>query len=338
MRQHHSCCPTATASSPRRWACWSTSPTSASASARGATRCWCSDGVIEKMFIEPEKPGDPFEVSDADTMLALHQPEGEEARPGRDPHARRLRLLRQGEGAAEGARATTTPKCRSTTATARASSARSPAAAPCRRCSSTASTSAAWKSSSAGLRKPPDVRRAIIGDEFLVGKREDKHLGFVIGAPRKARPSPRLGALPWRRTGAAHCGVGAQPCLQRCGVQFRRHRRDAGRPHTPVRCCGRRVYGSSCIRKPSAKSEPASGRNDAAAAAMGEFPEGPEIIPNPVNRIPGFSLGEHHFVPGFRRWPGRWSSGCSTPATAIFSTAIAGAKHRSWSSRRARAS
>jgi len=27
------------------------------------------DGVIEKMFIEPEKAGDPFEVSDADTML-----------------------------------------------------------------------------------------------------------------------------------------------------------------------------------------------------------------------------------------------------------------------------
>ena len=27
------------------------------------------DGVIEKMFIEPEKSGDPFEVSDADTML-----------------------------------------------------------------------------------------------------------------------------------------------------------------------------------------------------------------------------------------------------------------------------
>ncbi len=27
------------------------------------------DGVIQKMFVEPEKPGDPFEVSDADTML-----------------------------------------------------------------------------------------------------------------------------------------------------------------------------------------------------------------------------------------------------------------------------
>ena len=28
-----------------------------------------NDGVIRKMFIEPDKPGDPFEVSDADTML-----------------------------------------------------------------------------------------------------------------------------------------------------------------------------------------------------------------------------------------------------------------------------
>lgn len=27
------------------------------------------DGVVKKMFIEPEVPGDPFEVSDADTML-----------------------------------------------------------------------------------------------------------------------------------------------------------------------------------------------------------------------------------------------------------------------------
>jgi glutaredoxin-like protein len=32
------------------------------------------DGVIEKMFVEPEKPGDPFEVSDADTMLAYINP------------------------------------------------------------------------------------------------------------------------------------------------------------------------------------------------------------------------------------------------------------------------
>ncbi|KLT73103.1 glutathione peroxidase [Neisseria arctica] len=34
-----------------------------------------NDGVIEKMFIEPEKEGDPFEVSDADTMLKHIAPE-----------------------------------------------------------------------------------------------------------------------------------------------------------------------------------------------------------------------------------------------------------------------
>lgn len=33
------------------------------------------DGVIEKMFIEPDLPGDPFEVSDADTMLNYLAPE-----------------------------------------------------------------------------------------------------------------------------------------------------------------------------------------------------------------------------------------------------------------------
>lgn len=33
------------------------------------------DGVVEKMFIEPDQPGDPFEVSDADTMLNYLAPD-----------------------------------------------------------------------------------------------------------------------------------------------------------------------------------------------------------------------------------------------------------------------
>lgn len=32
------------------------------------------NGVVDKMFIEPEEPGDPFKVSDADTMLAYVAP------------------------------------------------------------------------------------------------------------------------------------------------------------------------------------------------------------------------------------------------------------------------
>ncbi|MDO4906108.1 MAG: glutathione peroxidase [Lautropia sp.] len=36
------------------------------------------DGTVKKMFIEPEKPGDPFEVSDADTMLHYIKPDFKE--------------------------------------------------------------------------------------------------------------------------------------------------------------------------------------------------------------------------------------------------------------------
>jgi len=34
-----------------------------------------TDGVVQKLFVEPQQPGDPFEVSDADTMLAYIAPQ-----------------------------------------------------------------------------------------------------------------------------------------------------------------------------------------------------------------------------------------------------------------------
>ena len=39
------------------------------------------DGIIYKMFIEPDKEGDPFEVSDADTMLAYVAPDAKKPEP-----------------------------------------------------------------------------------------------------------------------------------------------------------------------------------------------------------------------------------------------------------------
>lgn len=38
---------------------------------------------------------------------------------------------------------------------------------------------------------------------------------------------------------------------------------------------------------------------------LGTYPQGSRIIPNPFNRIPGFSYAEHHFFPGFPQmaWP-----------------------------------
>jgi glutaredoxin-like protein len=58
------------------------------------------DGVIEKMFVEPEKPGDPFEVSDADTMLRYLDPKAKSppdvlmfTKPGCSYCAKAKRLL-----------------------------------------------------------------------------------------------------------------------------------------------------------------------------------------------------------------------------------------------------
>jgi glutaredoxin-like protein len=58
------------------------------------------DGKVEKMFVEPDKPGDPFEVSDADTMLKYLAPTAKEpefatvfTKPGCPHCARAKRVL-----------------------------------------------------------------------------------------------------------------------------------------------------------------------------------------------------------------------------------------------------
>lgn len=62
------------------------------------------DGVVEKMFVEPQKPGDPFDVSDADTMLSYIDPDAPAptdvavfARPG-CPHCERAKGLLRDAG------------------------------------------------------------------------------------------------------------------------------------------------------------------------------------------------------------------------------------------------
>ncbi len=62
------------------------------------------DGVIEKHFIEPREPGDPFHVSDADTMLGYFAPAAVApldvvvlSRPG-CPHCERAKIQLAGQG------------------------------------------------------------------------------------------------------------------------------------------------------------------------------------------------------------------------------------------------
>jgi molybdopterin-biosynthesis enzyme MoeA-like protein len=139
----------------------------------------------------------------------------------------------------------------------------------------------------------------IIGDEILVGKRQDKHLAFLIEAlaMRGLRLSWALylGDDPQRLIGALARSLASGDIVFSFGGI-------GATPDDHTRQCAAAAAGVRLRLHPDAERE-IRARFGAEVTAqrlqMGEFPEGASIIPNPVNRIPGFTLGEHHFVPGF---------------------------------------
>ena len=145
----------------------------------------------------------------------------------------------------------------------------------------------------------------IIGDELLVGKRQDKHLSFVIEAlaKRGLRLSwaHYLGDEPERISAALRLTFASKDVVFSFGGI-------GATPDDHTRQCAARALGVELRLHPEAEREIRGrfgGETTPQRLAMGEFPLGSSIIPNPVNRIPGFSLGEHHFVPGFPQmaWP-----------------------------------
>ena len=146
----------------------------------------------------------------------------------------------------------------------------------------------------------------IIGDELLVGKREDKHLGFLIGA--LARRGLRLAWAHYLGDERERLTLALRQSFATSDVVFSFGGIGAT-PDDHTRQCAAAALGRSLELHPQAEREIRSrfpgGEATAQRLQMGEFPRGAEIIPNPVNRIPGFSLGDHHFVPGFPQmaWP-----------------------------------
>jgi molybdopterin-biosynthesis enzyme MoeA-like protein len=145
----------------------------------------------------------------------------------------------------------------------------------------------------------------IIGDELLVGKRQDKHLPFVIEAlaKRGLRLSwaHYLGDEPERLTAALRSSFSTKDIVFSFGGI-------GATPDDHTRQCAAAAASVELKLHPEAEREIRArfaGEATPQRLAMGEFPLGSSIIPNPVNRIPGFSLGEHHFVPGFPQmaWP-----------------------------------
>lgn len=145
----------------------------------------------------------------------------------------------------------------------------------------------------------------IIGDEIMSGKRQDKHMaqlvatlaerGLELAWCQYLADEPPLITSTLRRTMAtddvvfSFGGIGATPD-----------------DHT--RQCAADAAGVDLHLHPDAERE-IRARFDMQVTPqrlkMGEFPRGSRIIPNPYNRIPGFSVKDHHFVPGFPQmaWP-----------------------------------
>lgn len=145
----------------------------------------------------------------------------------------------------------------------------------------------------------------IIGDELLLGSRQDQH-------------------LPYFRELLKRHGCH----LDRCWIVadetegLTRHLRfsfDADQPvfvcggigATPddlTRECAARAAGVELTRHPEAAAL-IEGRFAGAAYPerihMADLPTGSRLIPNPYNQIPGFSLRGHYFLPGFPEmaWP-----------------------------------
>jgi molybdopterin-biosynthesis enzyme MoeA-like protein len=145
----------------------------------------------------------------------------------------------------------------------------------------------------------------IIGDEILVGKREDKHLSSVIAALAKRGLrlawAQYLGDDPERLTAALRRSFTTSDVVFSFGGI-------GATPDDHTRQCAAAALDVGLKLHPDAERE-IRGRFGVEATpqrlAMGEFPAGASIIPNPVNRIPGFSVRGHHFVPGFPQmaWP-----------------------------------
>ncbi|WP_225784026.1 molybdopterin-binding protein [Xenophilus sp. Marseille-Q4582] len=158
----------------------------------------------------------------------------------------------------------------------------------------------------------------IVGDEILSGKRADKHLprfiemlaarGLALAWAEYVGDDPaRITATLQRAFAGGEVvfstgGIGATPddhtrqcaaaalgrplALHPEAARLIRERmqdvaREEGRPYEPERADNRHRLN------------------------MGVFPEGATLIPNPYNKIPGFSVGDVHFLPGFpvMAWP-----------------------------------
>jgi len=163
----------------------------------------------------------------------------------------------------------------------------------------------------------------IIGDEILSGKRADKHLPKVIellhARGLQLAHADYVGDSPERITATLARAFASGEVVFSCGGI-------GATPDDHTRQCAARALGVDLALHPQAEVLIRERMQDLARERgtpyepdrpdnihrlnMGMFPPGAQIIPNPYNKIPGFSCtapagGVVHFLPGFpvMAWP-----------------------------------
>jgi molybdopterin-biosynthesis enzyme MoeA-like protein len=164
----------------------------------------------------------------------------------------------------------------------------------------------------------PGIGLVIVGDEILSGKRADKHMPKVIEllAARGLQLAwaEYVGDSPQRITATLQRAFGSGDVVFACGGI-------GATPDDHTRQCAAKALGVPLALHPQAEALIRERMQDVAREQglpyepdrpdnihrlnMGMFPQGAQLIPNPYNKIPGFSAGRVHFVPGFpvMAWP-----------------------------------
>ena len=169
----------------------------------------------------------------------------------------------------------------------------------------------------------PSFGLIIVGDEILSGKRADKHLPKVIellGARGLALSyADYVGDNPERLTATLQRAFASSDVVFSCGGI-------GATPDDHTRQCAAKALDRDLVLNDTAAALIRERMQDVAKEQgvayeperadnvhrlnMGVFPQGAEVIPNPYNKIPGFSCtspagGVVHFFPGFpvMAWP-----------------------------------
>lgn len=164
----------------------------------------------------------------------------------------------------------------------------------------------------------PRIRLILVGDEILSGRRQDKHMAHLIQllAERGMQlnrveivsdAQDEIAAVLERSFATrdiVFCcgGIGATPddrtrqaAAQVLGVDLVLH--PEAERLIAERCADneREGRGSGDMSLPENQQR----------LQMGYFPRGSDIVPNPYNKIPGFFIRDHTFMPGFPviAWP-----------------------------------